>query len=177
MKLIYSMRKRNSQISISNFKFNFNRKILKMCTSKFFPCSVYTYVCVLIHRNAHVPHIFTKFKWKYFCPLFFPHIWHHIFKNVNNSIIKNNITFIPSLILWFFILSSSLLCPLSINRPNSPCTSTDVMPTECCWHHIKDTSGLQQHKWQENQAQISPGKLKTGCICSYGPDEDIHTTV
>lgn len=64
--------KRNSQISISNFKFNFNRKILKMCTSKFFPCSVYTYVCVLIHRNAHVPHIFTKFKWKYFCPLFFP---------------------------------------------------------------------------------------------------------
>lgn len=47
--------KRNSQISISNFKFNFNRKILKMCTSKFFHV-LYIHMCVYVYIEILMYH-------------------------------------------------------------------------------------------------------------------------
>lgn len=175
MYLLYE--KRNPQISISNFKFNFNRKILKMCTSKLFHV-LYIHMCVYVYIEILMYHTYSQnLSGNISVHYFSTCKWHHIFKNVSNNIIKNNITFIPSSTFCVFILSSSLLCPLSINGPGSPCTSTDAMPTERCWHKIKDTSVLQQLKWQENQAQTSPGKLKSSYICSSGPDEDIHTTV
>lgn len=59
MKLIYSMRKRNSQISISNFKFNFNRKILKMCTSKFFHV-LYIHMCVYLYIEMLMYHTYSQ---------------------------------------------------------------------------------------------------------------------
>lgn len=143
-----------------------------MCTSKFFHV-LYIHMCVYVYIEILRYHTYSQNLSGNISVHYFPTCkWHHIFKNVNNNIIKNNITFIPSSTFCVFILSSSLWRPLSINRPDSPCTSTDVMPTECCWHRIKDTSGLQQLKWQENPAQTSPSKLKIGRICSSGPDEE-----
>lgn len=99
-----------------------------------------------------------------FLSTIFPHVNDIIYLKMSIIISLKIILHLFHHQLSVFLFSSSLLCPLSINRPDSACTSTDVMPSECCWHHIRDTSGLQQLKWQENQAQTSPCKLKT---CRY----------
>lgn len=74
MKLIYSMRKRNSQISISNFKFNFNRKILKMCTSKFFHV-LYIHMCVYLYIEMLMYHTYSQNSSGNISVHYFPHTY------------------------------------------------------------------------------------------------------
>lgn len=74
MKLIYSMRKRNSQISISNFKFNFNRKILKMCTSKFFHV-LYIHMCVYLYIEMLMYHTYSQNLSGNISVHYFPHTY------------------------------------------------------------------------------------------------------
>lgn len=122
--LVYE--KRNSQILISNFKFHFNRKILKMCTSKLFHV-LYIHVCVYVYIEILMYHTHTQNLSGNIFLAIFPHVNDIRFlKNVDN-IIKNNITLFCHQQSIVYIITSSYLSPFSINGTDFPHPYTSLV--------------------------------------------------